>query len=111
MGWGHEDATSSSLVPAGLEGGLLYILETLPPRDGRKLSVACLWVWTVAEAHLSVRGLSQGCRHGLLLLSPFVLLDTGTPGEHVNASVVEAPGCGLKGLGLKIHKSLWRTLP
>lgn len=29
-------------APAGLGG--LYILETLLPRDGRKLFVACLWV-------------------------------------------------------------------
>lgn len=82
-------------------------METLPPRDGRKLFVACLWVWTRAEAHLSVRGLSQGGRHGLLLLgqlTSFVLLDIGTPKRHVNASVLEAPGCGLKGLGSKIYK-------
>lgn len=44
-------------------------------------------------------------------LTSFVLSDTGTPGGHVNASVLEAPDCGLKGLGPEIHKRPWRTLP
>lgn len=92
---------------------LLYILKTLPPRDARKLSVACLWVWTLAEAHLTVRVFPRDVDLGFSAkqLASFVLLDTGTPGGHINASVLEASGCGLKGLGPTIHKRPWRTLP